>query len=485
MIPAPRTNLSAYFFLDENSSYDFEIPEEIVDWDTSAVTSMEQLFGASRFGQEGGFWNPMNLDIGGWDTSNVVQMSNMFDRASSFNQDIGDWDTGSVIFMGAMFQHARAFDQDIGDWDTSHVEYFTLMFNEATSFNQDISGWDTSAVQAMGQMFDGATSFDQDLGAWDISSLRDGFRMFDDSGMSMENFDATLAGWARLDPGETRIPTDVVLGSAGVLYSNLEAFDTLQNDYGWTMRDARYYLDGTDSEDVLDWSAEETGVRSKGFEGNDKIIGSAHSDTLEGGLGADVLIGGEDDDVLYGALMSEQQAEDRADRIYAGGGNDLARGGYGNDALRGDAGHDTLIGEQGADSIYGGTGDDVLTGAALSDLIFGGDGDDFLNGGFGYDRLNGGTGADRFFHSGDTGHGTDWVQDYAATEGDVLHFGGPATSDDFRVRLASTDGAGADVTPEAFVIHHPTGQILWALVDGGGQSSINLQIGGEVFDLLA
>ena len=38
---------------------------------------------------------------------------------------------------------------------------------------------------------------------------------------------------------------------------------------------------------------------------------------------------------------------------------------------------------------------------------------------------------------------------------------------------------------EAFVIYKPTGQILWALVDGGGQDSINLQIGGDTFDLLA
>ncbi|MEP3632358.1 MAG: BspA family leucine-rich repeat surface protein [Shimia thalassica] len=485
MIPAPRTNLSAYFYVHELSYYGPEIPEEIVDWDTSAVTSMAQMFAASPLGREDGFWNPMNLDIGGWDTGNVLDMANMFNRARLFNQDIGDWDTSSVTTMAVMFRLARDFNQDIGGWDTGNVESLGSMFNEATSFNRDISGWDTSNVTDTFNMFYGATSFDQDLGAWDISALRSANWMFADSGMSMENFDATLAGWARLDPGETRIPTDVVLGAAGVLYSNLGAFNTLQNDYGWTIRDARYYLDGTDSEDVLDWSVEETGVRSKGFEGNDKIIGSAHSDTLEGGLGADVLIGGEDSDVLYGALMSEQQAEDQADRIYAGGGNDLARGGYGNDELRGDAGHDTLVGEQGADSVYGGSGNDVLTGAALSDLIFGGDGDDFLNGGFGYDRLNGGAGADRFFHSGDTGHGTDWVQDYAATEGDVLHFGGPATSDDFRVRLASTDGAGADVTPEAFVIHHPTGQILWALVDGGGQSSINLQIGGEVFDLLA
>ncbi len=34
------------------------------------------------------------------------------------------------------------------------------------------------------------------------------------------------------------------------------------------------------------------------------------------------------------------------------------------------------------------------------------------------------------------------------------------------------------------MIYRPTGQIMWALVDGAGQSSINLQVGGEVFDLL-
>ena len=44
--------------------------------------------------------------------------------------------------------------------------------------------------------------------------------------------------------------------------------------------------------------------------------------------------------------------------------------------------------------------------------------------------------------------------------------------------------SGDDDVEEAFVIYRPTGQIMWALVDGAGQASINLQIGAEVFDLL-
>ena len=36
-----------------------------------------------------------------------------------------------------------------------------------------------------------------------------------------------------------------------------------------------------------------------------------------------------------------------------------------------------------------------------------------------------------------------------------------------------------------FVIYRPTGQILWTLIDGAGQSEINLRIGTDTFDLLA
>ncbi|MFV0512980.1 MAG: hypothetical protein ACK5MY_05015, partial [Jhaorihella sp.] len=116
--------------------------------------------------------------------------------------------------------------------------------------------------------------------------------------------------------------------------------------------------------------------------------------------------------------------------------------------------------------------------------------------GFGHDLINGGSGADKFFHVGGSreqmlGHGSDWVQDYSAAEGDVLVFGGSATSTQFQVNFTHTankttgERSGDDDVQEAFVIYKPTGQILWALVDGGGEASINLQIGADTFDLLA
>ncbi|MEY8841085.1 calcium-binding protein, partial [Cribrihabitans sp. XS_ASV171] len=223
----------------------------------------------------------------------------------------------------------------------------------------------------------------------------------------------------------------------------------------------------------------------RGEDGNDTMIGGFGNDLMSGGTGDDLMMG--DDTFLFSENLRGQPdiGNDLSDTILGGDGNDTVGGGAGNDLAYGGIGDDSLDGGLGADTLTGQDGNDSLTGGALGDLLFGGEGDDFLNGGSGYDRLNGGTGADRFFHGTVPVHGTDWVQDYDAAEGDVLlSTREEATADWFQVNLARTPGAGDGQTDEAFVIFRPTGQILWALVDGGAQESINIQLEGGVFDLL-
>ncbi|NDW46338.1 calcium-binding protein [Ruegeria sp. PrR005] len=244
-------------------------------------------------------------------------------------------------------------------------------------------------------------------------------------------------------------------------------------------------IEGTSDADVLTGTAGDDTIL--GLDGNDRLLGEAGNDSLDGGLGADTLNGGDGDDVIIGGPSEG----DLRDVIFAGEGNDSVDAGAGNDQVFGQGGNDTIAGGFGVDELQGQDGDDVITGSAFSDLVFGGAGDDFVNGGFGHDRINGGTGADKFFHVGASGHGSDWVQDYSSAEGDVLLFGNAsATRDQFQVNFNHTQNAegeraGDDAVQEAFVIYRPTGQIMWALVDGAGQSSINLQIGSDVFDLLA
>jgi hypothetical protein len=141
--------------------------------------------------------------------------------------------------------------------------------------------------------------------------------------------------------------------------------------------------------------------------------------------------------------------------------------------------------------VQGQDGDDVITGSAFSDLVFGGDGDDFVNGGFGSDRINGGDGADRFFHVGVSGHGSDWIQDYSAAEGDVLLFGGSGTAGDFQVNFNHTENAMARPRRRrrrAGGLRHlpPHRPDPLGARRRRRQSSITLQIGGdtEVYDLL-
>jgi Ca2+-binding RTX toxin-like protein len=236
-----------------------------------------------------------------------------------------------------------------------------------------------------------------------------------------------------------------------------------------------------------------------GLDGDDTLIAGGPHDYLYGGNGNDLLdarlsggsalSGDNGRDTLIGSngsdtLMGGATGDDLRDVIYGEGGNDSINGAYGNDLLYGGDGDDMMAGGFGTDFIAGQAGNDDISGGSLSEQIFGNDGDDFLNGGFGHDRVNGGAGADQFYHLGITGHGSDWVQDYTAADGDVLWFGGSASRDQFQVNFTETANAGVTGVAEAFVIYRPTGQIMWALVDGAAQAEINLVIAGVEYDLL-
>ena len=165
---------------------------DISGWDTSNVTDMENLFlGATSF----------NQDIGSWNTSSVTSMSGMFSAASSFNQDIGGWDTSNTTDMEFMFNGATSFNQDIGSWNTSSVTNMGRMFAGASAFNQYIGDWDVSNVENMGAMFEGATVFNQDISGWDMSSVVTGFftpsgadRMFEDATAFNQDLSSIVTG---------------------------------------------------------------------------------------------------------------------------------------------------------------------------------------------------------------------------------------------------------------------------------------------------
>ncbi len=124
------------------------------------------------------FYNCKNLVINATDKPNlnsVVDMSHMFDKASSFNQDISSWNVSNVKDMSFMFYEAESFNQDLSSWNVSKETKLVATFRGASSFNQDISSWNVSNVRDMRGMFYRAKAFNQDLSSWEVDNVNSCF----------------------------------------------------------------------------------------------------------------------------------------------------------------------------------------------------------------------------------------------------------------------------------------------------------------------
>ena len=112
------------------------------------------------------------------DTSDIVDISECFAEASSFNQPLVDrvdkyvgWDTSRVRTMREMFQGASSFNQPLEWWDTSKVTDMRHMFSGALKFNHPVGNWDVGQLRDAAWMFLGAVSFNQFLGQWDLQHV--------------------------------------------------------------------------------------------------------------------------------------------------------------------------------------------------------------------------------------------------------------------------------------------------------------------------
>ena len=148
------------------------------------------------------------------DTSNVTDMSDMFDRcgskSASFKLDLGNnFDTSNVTSMRYMFKECGSAEKNTGftlnlgnKFDTSKVKNMSRMFNYcgwySTVFTLDLGDkFDTSNVTSMDYMFEycGYKSevFKLDLGSkFDTSKVKDMSRMFADCGSASEGFTLNL-----------------------------------------------------------------------------------------------------------------------------------------------------------------------------------------------------------------------------------------------------------------------------------------------------
>ena len=95
--------------------------------DTSQITSMGFVF-YDLFG--GHNCKDLNIDISGWDVSNVKNMNCMFWACENITFDISKWDVSKVTDMSSMFERCfRLFELDLNFFNTDNVQNMCNMFD--------------------------------------------------------------------------------------------------------------------------------------------------------------------------------------------------------------------------------------------------------------------------------------------------------------------------------------------------------------------
>ena len=123
------------------------------DVDTSNVTNMSNMFN----------WCSAltSLDVSKFNTSKVTNMGWMFTFCNSLTSlDVSKFDTSNVTTMNSMFYNCRSLTSlDLSGWDTSNVNNMYNMFYNCSSITSlDFSGWDTSKVIEMSDIFHGCNA---------------------------------------------------------------------------------------------------------------------------------------------------------------------------------------------------------------------------------------------------------------------------------------------------------------------------------------
>ncbi|WNB18553.1 BspA family leucine-rich repeat surface protein [Marivirga arenosa] len=163
------------------------------------------------------------------DLSQITSLYGMFDDTYLFNGDIGNWDVSTVKDFQNMFRNANSFNQNLNNWDVSNAIRMRSMFEGAVKFNGDISDWNVAQVVDFEAFCLEAKAFDQSLNNWNISSASEMFGMLSYTGLSNENYDSTLAGWAALETA----PDSIILGAQNLGFCNDSARNFLKESKAW------------------------------------------------------------------------------------------------------------------------------------------------------------------------------------------------------------------------------------------------------------
>ena len=149
---------------------------DLKGFETSNVTSLSNMF----------CWctNLTSLDVSGFNTSKVNRMDFMFCQCSGLTSlDVSNFDTRNVTSMSNMFSSCKSLSTiDLSNFDTRNVTNMNGMFSTCSSLTSlDVSNFDTSKVTDMWGLFDGCSKLESlDLSSWNTRRVEEMHYVFND-----------------------------------------------------------------------------------------------------------------------------------------------------------------------------------------------------------------------------------------------------------------------------------------------------------------
>ena len=198
--------------------------------DTSNVIDMSHMFDVSISGKTS---DPENyklktLDVSSLNTSNVTNMSHMFSGFEKLESiDLSGFDTSKVTNMSGMFSDCHALSNlDMSMFNTSNVTDMSEMFSNCNQLASiDVRSFDTSNVTNMSHMFYMGSIYYATLNTLDVSNF-DTSKVTDMSGMFGGSNKLTSLDLSGFDTSRVTNMSSMFSGCGKLTSLDVSNFDT-------------------------------------------------------------------------------------------------------------------------------------------------------------------------------------------------------------------------------------------------------------------
>ena len=201
----------------DKTAYYYAEPEKVY-----LNTNSSKMFYSASYEQ--GIKNILEIDLSNFDTSRVMNMSNMFYFMSKLiTLNISNFDTSNVISMNDMFiGMSNLTSLNLSSFNTSHVMRMEAMFAGLSSLTTlNLSNFNTSKVTNMVSMFSGMTNLTSlNISSFNTSNVTDMRYMFNE----MSNL--TTLNLFNFDTSKVTDMTSMFKGMTNLASLNISSFNT-------------------------------------------------------------------------------------------------------------------------------------------------------------------------------------------------------------------------------------------------------------------